>query len=113
MVSTCTSPTSKQTHTISNMKKYQSTKRRRKNVQPPLRDASAKNLFASIPFLMLGICLCFDGWSEKGRKVARIVAWVLVALSAVCFIILLPYACGIAVPAGWLDLGKKLLRIWY
>ncbi len=69
--------------------------------------------FASVPFLMLGICLCFDGWSEKGRKVARIVAWVLVALSAICFIILLPYACGIAVPAGWLDLGKKLLRIWY
>ena len=29
------------------------------------------------------------------------------------FIILLPYASGMAAPSWWLDAGKAILRIWY
>jgi hypothetical protein len=29
------------------------------------------------------------------------------------FIILFPYASGISVSSGWLDIGRNILKIWY
>ncbi|SMC40047.1 phospholipid carrier-dependent glycosyltransferase [Aristaeella lactis] len=69
--------------------------------------------FASIPFLMLAIALCFDGYGNKAVIPARIAAAVFIAAALVFFVILFPYACGINVPTGWLDLAIGHLQIWY
>ena len=69
--------------------------------------------FASVPFLILFICLCFDGWNGRGRTARIIAGGVLAALAAAFFIILFPYASGLAVPTAWLDFGKIFLHIYY
>ena len=69
--------------------------------------------FASIPFLMLAITLCFDGYGQKAEIPVRIAAAIFVAAALVFFIILFPYACGINVSTGWLDLAVGHLQIWY
>ncbi len=69
--------------------------------------------FASIPFLILLTALCLDALHEKWKKAAIIAGSVYAAAAAVFFVLLLPYACGMAVTTGWLDIGKQLLRIWY
>ena len=43
----------------------------------------------------------------------RIFAAVFAIAAAVLFIILFPYACGLNVCKDWLNIGNKLLRIWY
>ena len=42
-----------------------------------------------------------------------IIGGIWLAVSAVLFVLLLPYMSGMAAPAEWLDIGKKILRIWY
>lgn len=69
--------------------------------------------FASLPFLMLAFSLCFDGYPEKYRKTVRILICSVLLLAAVSFVLFFPYASGINAPAWWLDIGKKILRIWY
>ena len=69
--------------------------------------------FASIPFLMLMIVMCFDGYGAKYKRIVRTAAVILVVLVAAAFVVLFPYASGIAVPAAWLDAGRNILRIWY
>ena len=69
--------------------------------------------FASIPFLMAAIGLCFDPDGERSAKAARICTWIFIACAAVFFVILFPYASGMNVSAEWLDIGKKILHIWY
>ena len=73
--------------------------------------------FASLPFLMLAMALCFDGYrSRKGKSTpnaALIAAAVLIALAIAAFIILFPYASGIKASNEWLDIGKRILKIWY
>ena len=69
--------------------------------------------FASIPFLMVSIVLCFDGYEKKIIKRAYAAASVLIVLAFAAFILLFPYSSGIPVSSAWLDLGKKILRIWY
>lgn len=69
--------------------------------------------FASLPFLMLALSLCFDGWEGENRRKAYIIGGVITSFAVVAFIILIPYACGIRVPVGWLDIGKRILKIWY
>ena len=69
--------------------------------------------FASLPFLMLAVCLCANDLENRFRHAGKWVSRVFILLSAVLFVLLFPYASGIAVPAWWLDIGRSLLRIWY
>jgi len=69
--------------------------------------------FASIPFLILISSLCLSSGSDKWKKVSQMIGYAVLGLTAACFILLLPYATGLPAPTTWLDLGKKLLRIWY
>jgi len=72
--------------------------------------------FASVPFLILAMTACLipkEGCSPRLRKAAIAAGCVWVAAAAVFFVILLPYATGMAAPTGWLDLGKGILKIWY
>ena len=69
--------------------------------------------FASVPFLILMISLCFTSDHPVFCKVLRMTGIVFLASALILFVILLPYASGIAVPADWLDIGKKILHIWY
>ena len=69
--------------------------------------------FASIPFLIVAVCLCLDGWGGRGRKTAQIIGWITVALALAMLIILFPYASGMPASAAWMDLGRQILRIWY
>ena len=69
--------------------------------------------FASLPFLMLAVCLGFSFSGERKERIGKIVAAVYVVIAAIFFIILFPYASGMNVSAEWLELGKHFLRIWY
>jgi len=70
--------------------------------------------FASLPFLMLSICLCFDGFRKQEHiKAAKACAILFVLTAAVFFILLFPYASGMNVSPEWLNIGRNLLRIWY
>ena len=69
--------------------------------------------FASTPFLILIISLCLTSVKSENERTYRTVGWIVIAAAIVLFILLLPYSTGIAVSAGWLDIGKKILHIWY
>ncbi len=69
--------------------------------------------FASIPFLMLMIVLSANCFCRKNRTAGRIITALILISALAGFIILFPYASGIAVPTGWLDIGRSLLKIWY
>ena len=68
--------------------------------------------FASLPFLMLSVCIFF-GLFRKRSRMWKTIAAVFILAAAVFFILLFPYASGIAVPSGWLDIGSRMLKIWY
>ena len=70
--------------------------------------------FASLPFLMLSICLCFNCFSKpEHEKNAKICAAFFTAVAAIFFVLLFPYASGMNVSSSWLNIGKTLLKIWY
>ena len=69
--------------------------------------------FASLPFLMTAISLCFDKWRPEVKFKVRIIAVLFTLAAAVFFIILFPYASGMNVLSAWLDIGRNILRIWY
>ena len=70
--------------------------------------------FASLPFLMLSICLSFDGYKQAmAKKTAVISAILFILTAAVFFALLFPYASGMNVSPEWLSIGKSLLKIWY
>lgn len=70
--------------------------------------------FASVPFLILLLTLCFTGGEDDtDRRAVKIFMLLFLAASLVLFILLFPYASGIPVPVDWLNLGKKILKIWY
>ena len=70
--------------------------------------------FASLPFLMLSLCLCFSDYSQSTHeKTGKALAAIFLVASAAFFILLFPYASGMNVSAGWLNIGKHLLKIWY
>ena len=69
--------------------------------------------FASLPFLMIAICLCANDLEKRMRHAGKWGSLVFILISAFLFLLLFPYASGIAVPAWWLDIGRNLLRIWY
>ncbi|MBQ9326221.1 MAG: phospholipid carrier-dependent glycosyltransferase [Clostridia bacterium] len=69
--------------------------------------------FASVPFLILGTVLTLSRLQAHWEKPVRIgtILYLLAALA--CFIILYPYASGMEVSIGYLDLGKELLNVYY
>ncbi len=69
--------------------------------------------FASIPFLMLAIIMCFDQDHPKYRRLVNTVLVLYILAVAVFFVLLFPYACGLNVTTGWLDIGRRLLHVWY
>ncbi len=72
--------------------------------------------FASIPFLILITALYFDhgtSITDKRKKMLTAAGIIYLSLALALFIILLPYASGMAAPSWWLDAGKAILRIWY
>ena len=69
--------------------------------------------FASTPFLMMSVVLIFGTVMLRHKKLSEIIITVYLLAVLAFFIILFPYASGIRVPVGWLDIGKKFLRIWY
>ena len=71
------------------------------------------NIMRSIPFLILMTALSLPEGSVKKNRIGWGIGIVFLAASAVFFILLLPYATGMAAPAEWLNIGRKILRIWY
>ena len=69
--------------------------------------------FASVPFLILSVIFCLSAGGEKHHALRRAAAWIIGGLAAVGFLVFFPYASGIMAPAWWLDIGSKILRIWY
>lgn len=69
--------------------------------------------FASLPFLMIAVCLCFDGHQGTTAKIMKACSVLLIISAVVFFVLLFPYASGLGVPSAWLDIGRKLLKIWY
>ena len=69
--------------------------------------------FASLPFLMSALSLCFDERKGTGKPWKKLIGIAVIVLATAAFVILFPYASGISVPSAWLDLGGKILRIWY
>ena len=69
--------------------------------------------FASIPFLILAIVLCFEGYSKRISRYVKTVSVFYILAAAVFFILLFPYASGLNVSPAWLNIGRQLLRIWY
>jgi hypothetical protein len=62
---------------------------------------------------MIAMSLCFDQDEGGKGRIAVKIGIAVAAIAAVMLIILFPYASGINSPASWLDIGKKILRIWY
>ena len=69
--------------------------------------------FASVPFLITAIAVCFDQDNPKYRQYLSYFAAIYAIAAAILFIILFPYACGLNVSTDWLDPGRQLLRVWY
>ena len=69
--------------------------------------------FASIPFLMIATGMFFNMGNLKTRRYFRIAAVIYLIAAAAFFIILFPYASGIAVSPEWLHIGSSILKIWY
>lgn len=69
--------------------------------------------FASVPFMIISIILFIHDWPGISEKQQKWIAAGIILAAAAGFIIFLPYACGLAAPAAWLDIGKGILRIWY
>ncbi len=69
--------------------------------------------FASIPFLMLSIVMCFDQDNPRYSRLIRAAAVIYLIIAAVFFVLLFPYACGLNVSTDWLDIGRNILRVTY
>ena len=80
---------------------------------PVPRGTYIYHYFASLPFLMTAICLCFDIKEKKYEKTCMMIASVYMIAVAVFFILLFPYASGMNVSDAWLDIGRHFARIWY
>ena len=80
---------------------------------PVPRGTYIYHYFASIPFLILATSLCLDFEDRRFRRTVYIIGGIYLLAAFAFFIILLPYAAGMAAPFWWLDIGKTILRIWY
>ena len=69
--------------------------------------------FASIPFLILITALCLNFGGKAAEKKMKLIGAIYLFAAFVLFVLLLPYASGMASPVWWLEIGNKLLKIWY
>lgn len=69
--------------------------------------------FASLPFLMLSVMMVLYWLSKRFPRAGRAVLVVYLVLCAVFFLAMYPYASGITAPTWWLDIGRKLLNVYY
>ena len=69
--------------------------------------------FASVPFIILSIVIFIHDLPGISRKAQRLAAAGIILAAAAGFIIFLPYACGLASPVSWMNIGKDILKIWY
>ena len=80
---------------------------------PVPRGTYIYHYFASVPFLIMAIGLCFNGFGERGKVIRWITGIVICIAALITFIIFFPYASGIPVPHNWLEIGKSILRVHY
>ena len=69
--------------------------------------------FASVPFLILSVACCLDKLETLSPRITRTVTCVYLAVCLVFFVILFPYASGLEVPTWWLELGKRIMHVYY
>ncbi len=70
--------------------------------------------FPCVPIIILCGLLCLDHWAVRREKAARNTLIVWIALAAVLFILLYPFASGALTPQGWMDAVRQVLpRIYY
>ncbi len=69
--------------------------------------------FASVPFLILAIMLSINWLRERNPRIGAGVIGAYLLICLAFFVILFPYASGIQVSYGWLDLGKRILNVYY
>ena len=69
--------------------------------------------FASVPFLILALTLCAEQLRGCAPRSGPILIAFFLTLALTAFLIFFPYSSGILAPVSWLDIGSKLLRIWY
>ena len=67
--------------------------------------------FASVPFMILFVCLFIHEFSQNDKGKYWFLWISLAVLSLTAFLVFFPYASGIAVSTSWLDMGAKVLRI--
>ncbi|MBQ8072481.1 MAG: phospholipid carrier-dependent glycosyltransferase [Clostridia bacterium] len=69
--------------------------------------------FASIPFLIFSITVCFEQLHTRFPRFEKAAQWVFLAMALLAMILFFPYVTGIYAPVSWLDAGRSLLKIWY
>ena len=69
--------------------------------------------FASLPFLMTAIGLCFDSEDPRYKNILKAAAVLYIIIAFVFFVLLFPYASGMNTAPEWLNIGSRILRIWY
>ena len=70
--------------------------------------------FPCVPIIILCGLLCLDRLGARHEKAARNAVIVWIALAAICFLILYPFASGTLTPQGWMDAVRKVFpRIYY
>ena len=69
--------------------------------------------FASIPFLILGVCLLLHWVQTRYPRAGRAIMIAYLVVCLVFFIAYFPYASGLLTPTWWLDFMKQFLRIYY
>ena len=69
--------------------------------------------FASVPFLILALSMCSDQIRLHFPRAGRIWMILFVLAALLALMVFFPYVSGIMSPVSWLDVGKRLLKIWY
>ncbi len=69
--------------------------------------------FASIPFLIAAFAYAFHLMEKRWRELAWGIMVPVLVLSVLFFLVLLPYATGLQTPTWYLDIGSRLLNIYY
>ena len=80
---------------------------------PVPRGTYIYHYFASVPFLILTICLMLSRDTEHGKTARYLIGAAICLLALIAFMIFFPYATGFPASSEWLNIGKKILLIYY
>ncbi len=69
--------------------------------------------FASVPFLILTFIMCLYSGDKEKQKALKILGALICTFSMIAFFVLLPYVIGMTTPTAWIEIGKKILHIYY